>query len=62
MFSEDRLNGLWSDEGSLQDNYLYANSYWNNDECTGCTCDDGNNVVTECTGSTVYVVTSSTDL
>lgn len=60
LHTDDRLNGLWSDEGSLRDNYLYPDSYWENDECTGCTCDDGAGVVTSCTGSTVYVYLYST--
>ncbi|XP_060555809.1 uncharacterized protein LOC132716530 [Ruditapes philippinarum] len=49
--SDDRSNGLWSDMGSLQSNYLLADSLWSGDACSGCTCNG--DVIDSCTGSVV---------
>ncbi|XP_052265940.1 uncharacterized protein LOC127868328 [Dreissena polymorpha] len=54
--ADDRTSGLWSDEGSLRSNYLMLDSFFDGDAvCSGCTCDDANNNITECTGNTVVL-------
>ena len=50
---DETENCMFSDEGSYRSPYQFANSAYNGDVCSGCSCDD--DVLTDCSGSTMYV-------
>ncbi|KAK2141897.1 hypothetical protein LSH36_1023g02076 [Paralvinella palmiformis] len=54
--SDDVSNGLWSDSGSLRGPYLLSSGEYSGSKCTGCVCDDNNQIVSSCTGPAVSLL------